>query len=281
VGFVVVMVVLVFVCGNCNYQQFRFLKSIRSNIVSNMEDAESVLHRDSRSVHRRRRAVLNSTEQPEVLDLHNRLRRQEGGSNMELLIWDNNLANAAERTALNCTWNHSNYGQNLYTSTSVKPIDLTAAIEAWYNEKPYYNNYYNTNTCNPADQPCLHYSQVVWGPSRKLGCAYTRCPTLAILNWQNALFLVCNYDPTGNIRGVKPYTEGVPCSQCASGSWYCNNGLCDGSCTATGPSCDCPIMCKNYATVNSATCSCSCAPGWYGSDCSGMYLYSNLYVTRL
>lgn len=75
-------------------------------------------------------------------------------------IWDSDLASIAERSANICIWNHTNTGQNLYATTDARPINLTAAILAWYNEKRYYNDYYTTKQCNPPNEPCLHYSQV-------------------------------------------------------------------------------------------------------------------------
>ena len=76
----VVMLVLVFDCGNCNMQRFEAAKSIR------VEDSAFILHRDSRSNHRYRRSVLNSTEMQEALEAHNRLRRLEGASDMEIMV---------------------------------------------------------------------------------------------------------------------------------------------------------------------------------------------------
>lgn len=74
----VVMLVLVFDCGNCNTQRFEAAKSIR------VEDSTSILHRNSRSNHRYQRSV--PAEMKELLGAHNRLRRLEGASNMELMV---------------------------------------------------------------------------------------------------------------------------------------------------------------------------------------------------
>jgi len=117
---------------------------------------------------------------------------------------------------------------------------------------------------------------------------------LYLTNWTSALFLVCNYDPPGNIVGEKPYQSGNVCSRCTSGSWWCNEGLCDQSCSVVGPKCACTPMCQHNGSVNGASCSCSCTPGWWGSDCSdvcenkdalcnpkpGQYGYPPEYCTR-
>ncbi|KAF4378489.1 hypothetical protein G4B88_027549 [Cannabis sativa] len=58
---------------------------------------------------------------------------------------------------------------------------------------------YNSNTClseNP--WACLHYTQVVWRDSTRLGCAKVHCNVEGII-------VICNYDPPGNYIGQRPY----------------------------------------------------------------------------
>src|SRR6218665_980898 len=82
----VVMLVLTFDCGNCNRQEIGKVVSIRSNAVTRVKDSASILNRDSRSIHRYRRYVLNSSEIQEAIDVHNRLRRLERASDMEIMV---------------------------------------------------------------------------------------------------------------------------------------------------------------------------------------------------
>ena len=47
--------------------------------------------------------------------------------------------------------------------------------------------------------------------------------------------VVCNYSPTGNWRGEKPYVAGTPCSKCPFDAQQCVRGLCSsGQSSETG-----------------------------------------------
>eukprot|EP00731_Ephydatia_muelleri_P030227 Em0021g750a len=49
-------------------------------------------------------------------------------------------------------------------------------------------------------------TMVVWANSDSLGCGVTRCANLRDLpSFKNALIVVCNYGPSGNFIGEKPY----------------------------------------------------------------------------
>ncbi|KAK7856648.1 basic form of pathogenesis-related protein 1 [Quercus suber] len=64
----------------------------------------------------------------------------------------------------------------------------------WVAEKNCYD--YNRNTC--VGGQCLHYTQVVWRNSVRLGCARVQCNN----GWW---FVTCSYDPPGNYDGQRPY----------------------------------------------------------------------------
>ncbi|KAL4615127.1 hypothetical protein ACB092_07G102300 [Castanea dentata] len=94
----------------------------------------------------------------------------------------------------NCNLEHSNgsYGENLAKGSG--SFTGTAAVNLWVAEKNYYD--YNSNTC--VGGQCLHYTQVVWRNSFRLGCARVQCNN----GWW---FVTCNYDPPGNYVGQRPY----------------------------------------------------------------------------
>ncbi|KDO37905.1 hypothetical protein CISIN_1g039461mg, partial [Citrus sinensis] len=71
----------------------------------------------------------------------------------------------------------------------------TAAVKLWVDERPKYN--YNSNTCVGGE--CRHYTQVVWRNSVRLGCARVKC------NNNRGTFVICSYDPPGNVAGKRPY----------------------------------------------------------------------------
>lgn len=66
-----------------------------------------------------------------------------------------------------CNLVHSNgpYGENLAKGSS-DSFTGVAAVNLWVNEKQYYD--YNSNSCVGGGQ-CLHYTQVVWRNSVRLG----------------------------------------------------------------------------------------------------------------
>ncbi|CAK9327998.1 unnamed protein product [Citrullus colocynthis] len=77
----------------------------------------------------------------------------------------------------------------------VGPIqwDENVAIYA----KEFVNQRINNN-CELVHSVCGHYTQVVWKDSIRIGCAKANCRT-------GGAFIVCNYDPHGNIIGQRPY----------------------------------------------------------------------------
>lgn len=236
------------------------------------------LHLESRSVVRRRRSILNDAEKAEVVKAHNDVRRVEGASNMEQMFWNDDLATMAEAWAQKCQWYHGQaidpppslgydvVGQNLYAISGAKSINITNITLEWYNEKPFYND--DSKDCQP-NKMCRHYTQVVWASTNKIGCAYVTCPTLNTTDLKNAIFFACNYAPPGNYLDQSPFNPGSQCSACASGSYWCNGGLCDGSCVSGKSGCDCYVTtCENSGTLNSDRCACECPTCYCGSDCS-------------
>ncbi|GMY38833.1 pathogenesis-related protein 1-like [Fagus crenata] len=135
----------------------------------------------------------NSKE--DYLTAHNAARAEVG---VPALTWDDTVASYAQNYANqrigDCNLVHSGgpYGENLAGSSG----DLTGtdAVNLWVGEKPNYD--YNSNSCVGGE--CLHYTQVVWRNSVRLGCAKVRCNS-------GGTFIGCNYDPPGNYVGQKPY----------------------------------------------------------------------------
>jgi pathogenesis-related protein 1 len=78
------------------------------------------------------------------------------------------------------------YGENLAWSSA--DLTVTAAVNMWVGEKPNYN--YNSNSCVGGE--CLHYTQVVWRNSVRLGCAKVKC------NNGRSTIISCNYKETIN-----------------------------------------------------------------------------------
>ncbi|GMH23705.1 hypothetical protein Nepgr_025548 [Nepenthes gracilis] len=136
-------------------------------------------------------------DQQDFLDAHNTARAQVG---VENLTWDDTVAayalNYANQRSGDCNLIHSGgpYGENLAWASP--DLSATGAVDMWVNEKAYYD--YGSNSCIDG-QECLHYTQVVWRDSTHLGCARVSCAN------DNGVFVICNYDPAGNIVGQHPY----------------------------------------------------------------------------
>ncbi|XP_010252392.1 PREDICTED: basic form of pathogenesis-related protein 1-like [Nelumbo nucifera] len=131
----------------------------------------------------------------DYLNAHNAARADVG---VGPLTWDDNVAAYAQayanERAGDCAMVHSGgpYGENLATGTP--SLSGTAAVEGWVGEKQYYD--YSSNSCVGGE--CLHYTQVVWSDSVRLGCAKVHCNS----GWD---FVICSYDPPGNYVGQRPY----------------------------------------------------------------------------
>ncbi|PSS02749.1 Basic form of pathogenesis-related protein like [Actinidia chinensis var. chinensis] len=131
----------------------------------------------------------------DYLNAHNAARAAVG---VGPIRWDNNLANYARNYANSrindCNLVHSKgpYGENLAKGTP----GLTGrdSVKMWVDEKKYYN--YNSNSC--IGGVCGHYTQVVWSRSVRVGCARVKCRN----GWW---FIICSYDPPGNVIGQRPY----------------------------------------------------------------------------
>jgi len=224
----------------------------------------------------RENRVMNSITPQQaaaITNLHNKLRGQEGSSNMETLHYSPKLAALAQTWSQRCVFEHGqppfspndigyeHLGQNIYAHTQTD-FAVEQAVQAWYDEKKDYQ--YNSISCN-AGKICGHYTAVTWAKTTLVGCGLTFCPSISGLT--KAHFIVCNYAPAGNFQGEKPFVKGPVCTQCDSGKFYCNNGLCDSTCTSAGANCQCKASCQKCGKQTS-DCKCACEPGTMGPDCS-------------
>ncbi|KAF5200621.1 Pathogenesis-related protein [Thalictrum thalictroides] len=131
--------------------------------------------------------------QQDYLNAHNAARGQVGVGGM---TWDNNVAGFAQNYVNglargSCNMVHSG---GPYLASSSGDMSGTDAVNMWVDERQFYNE--GTNSCNGGE--CLHYTQVVWRNSVRLGCAKARCNN-------GGTIISCNYDPPGNWIGERPY----------------------------------------------------------------------------
>ncbi|XP_053319650.1 GLIPR1-like protein 1 [Spea bombifrons] len=163
-----------------------------------------------------------------AVDAHNGIRSNvtPTAANMKYMSWDSSLAKTAKAWSSFCKFQHNIYissnrlihptffpiGENLYAGGT---FNMHQVVNLWASEV---NNYNNENQTCKTGKVCGHYTQVIWSNSYKVGCAVSRCPGTY------GYIVLCNYGPAGNYRGSKPYTIGLPCSECSDD--ICVNNLC-------------------------------------------------------
>jgi len=199
---------------------------------------------------------LTAADKQAIVDKHNELRRtvakgeetrgkpgpQPAASDMLMMVWDDELAFIAQRWADQCTYGHDTkrdtaegyVGQNVYKrSSSAEMSDSSLAANyagsstAWYEEVsvPGFSKY----SVNPFvfSSGAGHYTQLVWGSSRKLGCGSVYYNSSSGSMPYNQL-IVCNYFPGGNVEGMGTamYKAGTACSACPTDYPTCSDSLC-------------------------------------------------------
>uniref|UniRef100_A0A8C2KI37 Cysteine-rich secretory protein LCCL domain containing 2 n=1 Tax=Cyprinus carpio TaxID=7962 RepID=A0A8C2KI37_CYPCA len=189
----------------------------------------------------RSRRAIRWSDREEILQLHNKLRGAvyPTASNMEYMVWDDELEKSATYWAEQCQWEHGpkdllmSIGQNLAVHWG-RYRSPAYHVQAWYDEEKDYTYPY-PHECNPwcpercSGPMCTHYTQLVWATTNRVGCAVHTCSRINVWGevWENAIYLVCNYSPKGNWIGEAPYQTGRPCSQCPpSYGGGCRNNLC-------------------------------------------------------
>ncbi|MFM9692257.1 pathogenesis-related family 1 protein [Streptomyces europaeiscabiei] len=146
-------------------------------------------------------AVVTPTARPPeisgFLTIVNRARADVG---VPPLVWDESVAAHARHWArvrvADCELIHSNsrYGENLARGSDPR-YSLSDAARLWLDEKSDYDR--PSNSC-VNDRECLHYTQLVWRTSTRIGAARARCGD----GWT---YVVANFDPPGNWLGRRPY----------------------------------------------------------------------------
>ena len=170
-------------------------------------------------------APLSDAEIAEMLATHNAVRqrvaraesqRLGGMVSIPDLIWDASVAAVAQQWADSLikrnppTGEHHKkeelqqlgLGENWYLAWSEGTPNLSgkAAVESWAEEEEWYN--YDKNTCAPGHD-CLHYTQLVWSNTQRLGAGRAVRTTA---DGRTYVIWVCNYAPAGNIKGERPYS---------------------------------------------------------------------------
>ena len=139
---------------------------------------------------------LTVTEKEQVVKEHNKYRSQVGAPD---IVWSDNLAAVAQDWANQVadqpqiTHSNNSYGENLYWgSTEATPYQV---VYLWASEQRYYHGEVIDNSNYMIFG---HYTQIVWAETTELGCGKAKSESGRVV-W------VCNYNPSGNYIGEKPY----------------------------------------------------------------------------
>ena len=135
---------------------------------------------------------ITEIEKQQILDAHNKIRTK---LKLSKLFWDCKLAEIAQDWANRGTTEHrpeNNFGENIYVSL-IANHSTSAAVPKWLLEEAFWNNI--SGVCQPG-KVCIHYTQMVWKKTTKVGCGVNRN---ASGKWKTVV--VCNYDPAGNYKG--------------------------------------------------------------------------------
>jgi uncharacterized protein YkwD len=142
-----------------------------------------------------RPAIAPSSFARDMLAAHNAVRARVGTAP---LAWSERLAarsqDWADTLLKRKQFFHrpkSTYGENLFEITGAG-ASSAQVVNGWAAESRNYD--YSSNRCHGV---CGHYTQIVWGGTKEVGCAVARGAGREV--W------VCNYDPPGNWVGERPY----------------------------------------------------------------------------
>jgi pathogenesis-related protein 1 len=142
-----------------------------------------------------RPAVAPSSLARDMLAVHGVVRERVG---VAPLAWSDRLAARAQDWAGTLLARqqfahrpNSTYGENLFEITGAA-ASSAQVVNAWAAESRNYD--YRSNRCRGV---CGHYTQIVWGGTKEVGCAVARGEGREV--W------VCDYDPPGNWAGQRPY----------------------------------------------------------------------------
>lgn len=132
-----------------------------------------------------------------MLAAHNAVRAKVGVSP---LVWSAELAALArswsKKLAAGGSLRHrpdTAYGENLFAAEGER-VAPAFVVKSWASEAQSFDA--ATNRCR-AGADCLHYTQIVWRNTKRVGCAAGRKGDREV--W------VCYYDPAGNWEGERPY----------------------------------------------------------------------------
>jgi len=258
------------------HDDFNEERSLLDEVRSSRGESRGTGLHTYRSKTVRQESSLTADQQTQLVDAMNARRRSVGAADMYKLHWNAKLARLAQDWSSKCNFVHGytpyNYdeydnftvvGANLWAYQG--SFDASKIVDSWYNDRVNFNRI--TQNCED-ESSCGGYKQLVTSYTTDVGCGLSTCGSIssASSSLSNANFIVCYFGPAGNYLEKSSFTAGPSCTLCKYGQFYCDNGLCDKTCTAPGANCVCQASCKQCSTQTS-DCKCTCNPGSDGVDC--------------
>jgi len=178
---------------------------------------------------------------------------QPSASNMRKLVWNDELAETAQRFTNQCIGGHDKV-RNMCDGTSVgqnyawksewkwngkwngkewewkgedsdlmpeKEIEkrLPGMVDMWYSEVKDFKAASASKFDNAAFKTSGHYTQVVWAETYAVGCGLiTTKQRKPPMFFAFEITLICNYATSGNYPGQPVYKVGDGCSACPAGT---------------------------------------------------------------
>ena len=153
-------------------------------------------------------AGLTEAEKQYILHIHNKYRssvangkisKQPPAQNMQVLKWDEELANVAQTWANKCDYKHNTdrhverfyVGENIAEVRSSAELELgdfaKQAVELWFDEYKIYKfgQAFSLSTG--------HYSQWIWAETNLIGCGFSYYYNERSRRYTK--YYVCNYGP--------------------------------------------------------------------------------------
>lgn len=133
------------------------------------------------------------------LHLHNDARQN---ANINPIVWNNNLANDAQKYANLCTFQHSSVARNGHVGEN---ISLGVPSEKYNNIDTIFTGWMSERNNCPSNDPHKigHYTQIINPRVTKIGCACALCGRTSGLNPENnGIVCVCRYDAIQNLNEI-------------------------------------------------------------------------------
>lgn len=154
---------------------------------------------------------------------------QPPAANMHQLVWNEELAKVAQAWASQCPSGHDDEikrrllsrkyytGQNInyHWGTYEKGSEWEAAINNWYSEVVDVDSAVAASFMPHATKKIGHYTQLVWGTTKEIGCGMVYYKTHRRgIDYNYSITHVCNYGPTGNFLDLPFYEQGPAATKC-------------------------------------------------------------------